>query len=73
MIDLERIMCVCNDVSAGEIAAYLKNSGIKDLDTLVAQDEFAVGNACECCRIEGFDDDGFSLQMLIEAVNRGDV
>ncbi len=71
MIDLQRTMCHCNDVTAGEIVEFIKANGIKDLDTLVEQDDFAVGNACQTCREEGFDDDGFSLQMLIEAVNNG--
>lgn len=71
MIDLTRTMCHCNDVTAQEVADFIKSNNIKDLDTLVEQDEFPVGNACESCRVDGFDDDGFSLQMLLEEIEKG--
>ncbi len=73
MIDLSRTMCHCNDVSAGEIVDFIKSKGIRDLDTLVEQEELPVGDTCQSCRIDGFDDDGFSLSMLIEAVNNGEL
>ncbi len=71
MIDLTRTMCHCNDVTAGEVVAYIKANGITELETLVEQDAFHVGNVCESCREDGYDDDGFSLTMLLEAVAEG--
>lgn len=73
MIDLTRTMCNCNDVTAGEIVAFIKSKSITDLDTLVEQDELPVGDVCESCRVDGFDDDGFSLSMLLEEIGKGNL
>ncbi len=71
MIDLSRIVCNCNDVSAQEVVNLIKANNIKDLDALVEQDELPVGNVCESCQVDGFDDDGFSLTMLLEEIKKG--
>ena len=73
MIDLSRTMCHCNDLTAGEIVDFIKANNIKDLDTLVEQDDMPVGNACESCQVDGFDDDGFSLTMLLEEIEKGNL
>ncbi len=73
MIDLTETLCHCHNRTAGEIVDFLKQSGIRDLDTLVEQDEFPVGNSCESCQVDGFEDDGFSLTLLIEALEKGDL
>ena len=71
MIDLTRTMCNCNDRTAGEVVEFIKAHSITDLDTLVEQDEMPVGDVCESCRVDGFDDDGFSLTMLLEEIEKG--
>lgn len=71
MIDLTRTMCHCNDVTAQEVVDLIKRNNIRDLDTLVEQDELPVGNACGSCQVDGFDDDGFSLTMLLEEIEKG--
>lgn len=73
MIDLTRIICNCNDVTAGEVVEYIKKHAITQLEDLVEQDDMTVGDVCGCCQEDGFDSDGFSLPMLLEEVRRGNL
>lgn len=71
MIDQERIVCICNDASAKEVVGCIKRHGFETLEELVANDDCPVGDKCESCREEGYENDGFSLAMLLSLVKQG--
>ena len=71
MIDKETEVCVCNSLSAKEIADFIKTHGIESLDALLAQDEMPVGDKCEACRDEGFNNDGINLPLVLSLVKKG--
>lgn len=69
MIDKERIICVCNDRSMGDIATCIKQKSIETMDDLVETCE--LGDKCESCIEEGYDNDGYSLAMVLSLVKQG--
>lgn len=69
MIDPERIVCICNNMSVREVAALIRERRIETLETLV--EEAKVGNKCESCVEEGYENDGFSLAMVLALVREG--
>ncbi len=71
MIDKERELCVCNSKTLGEIAECIKANDIETLEALLEHPECGVGDKCECCIEEGFENDGFSLAMALALVKQG--
>lgn len=71
MIDTDREVCVCNSVTAKELADCIKNNDLKTMEELLANQECPVGDKCEYCIEEGFDNDGFSLAMILALVKQG--
>ncbi len=69
MIDLDRMICVCNGITIGELAAMIKEKGITTMDALI--EKAGVGNKCESCIEEGYENDGYSLAMVLSLVRQG--
>lgn len=69
MIDLDRMICVCNGITIGELAAMIKEEGITTMDELI--EKAGVGNKCESCIEEGYENDGYSLAMVLSLVRQG--
>jgi len=70
-MDRERIVCVCDEITAGEIIDFIKKNEINSLEFLI--EEMPVGDKCESCITDGFDDDGFSLLKIMKLVKSGEV
>lgn len=70
MIKTTREVCVCNGVTAQEIIKLIKENNIHTLKELLEQNISPVGNKCESCQEEGYDNDGFSLSMLLSLVEQ---
>ncbi len=66
--DRERLICYCNDLTLGEIADFIKKSGITQMEELLEQNECSMGDKCEACHEEGYENDGFSLAMVLGLV-----
>ena len=71
MFDRDREICVCNSLSMQEIAECIKKRDIKSMEELLENQECPVGDKCETCREEGFDNDGYSLAMVFSLVKQG--
>ena len=65
MFDLDKEICVCNSLSMKEIRDCIKEHDIQSLDQLLEQDHLPMGDKCESCIEEGYDNDGFSLAMVL--------
>ncbi len=71
MFDTDRELCVCNSVTLREIVECIKRNDIRTLEALLEQQECPVGDKCENCIEEGFENDGFSLAMALALVKQG--
>jgi len=73
MIDTQRELCVCNAVTAQEVIDCIRANDIRTLEALLEQQECPVGDKCEFCIEEGFENDGFSLLMVLSLVKQGKI
>ena len=73
MIKPDTMICHCNNLEAQEIVAYIKEHHISDHhDLVVDEKDFECGNKCEYCLEKGFHEDGLSLKLLVEMVQKGE-
>ncbi|MDA3945737.1 MAG: hypothetical protein PF439_03540 [Helicobacteraceae bacterium] len=70
MFDREREICVCNSRHMQEIAACIKKHEITTLEELLENEECNVGDKCESCHEDGFNNDGYSLAMVLSLVKQ---
>jgi bacterioferritin-associated ferredoxin len=71
MIDTDRMICICNSLDMMEIAECIKENDIKTLEELVENADCPMGDKCESCREDGFENDGYSLAMVLSLVREG--
>ncbi len=71
MIDPDKLICYCNDLTVKDIATFIKENDIKNLDELIEQTDFPVGDKCETCHENGYLNDGYSLAMVLGQVKQG--
>jgi hypothetical protein len=53
-----------------EIAACIKKHEITTLEELLENEECNVGDKCESCHEDGFNNDGYSLAMVLSLVKQ---
>ena len=70
-IDPERLICYCNDLTVAGIAKVIKEQNIQTLQELLRQQVCPMGDKCEACRDEGYENDGFNLPMVLSLVKQG--
>ena len=70
MLDKDRVVCVCNDISVHQVVKVIKENSISTLDELFSQNICPVGDKCESCPEEGYENDGFSLAMILSLVKQ---
>ncbi len=70
MIDTNRTLCYCNDLTIEEIVTCIKENSFTTLEELLEQDLCLMGDKCELCREEGYENDGYSLLMLLSLVKQ---
>ncbi len=73
MIDIETTICVCNDLSIKDIAECIKENDIQNLEQLLQNSVCPVGDKCESCIDEGFNNDGLNLPMVLSMVKQNKV
>ncbi len=71
MIDPDTEVCVCNSLTAKEIAECIKKHNYQTLEELLAQDECPMGDKCEACRDEGYYNDGINIPLVLSLVKQG--
>ena len=69
MIDRERMICICNSKSMKEIADCIREHRVETMEELIERCD--VGNKCESCIEEGYENDGYSLEMVLSLVKQG--
>ncbi|MEN8147931.1 MAG: hypothetical protein ABFR02_09990 [Campylobacterota bacterium] len=71
MFDKTREICVCNSHDMQEIAACIKKHDITTMEELLKNQECDVGDKCKSCQEEGYENDGYSLAMVLSLVKQG--
>ena len=71
MPDLNTEICVCNSLTIKDIAKCIKENQITTLDSLLQNDTCPMGDKCESCVDEGFNNDGLNLPMVLSMVEKG--
>ena len=71
MITKETEVCVCNDLTAGDIAECIKKNGFTSLQALLEQSECPMGDKCESCKDEGYHNDGINIPLVLSLVKQG--
>jgi bacterioferritin-associated ferredoxin len=71
MITPDTEVCVCNSLTAQEIADCIKQHGYTSLDELLNQNECPMGDKCESCQDEGYYNDGINLPLVLSLVQQG--
>ena len=71
MIDKDTEICVCNSLSAGDIAKCIKKNNFKTLEELFENNDCPLGDKCESCRDEGINNDGINVPLVFSLVQQG--
>ncbi len=72
-IDPHREICVCNNLTAKEIAECIKKNDYTTLQQLLEQQECPMGDKCEACKDEGYENDGINLPLILSLVKLGKI
>lgn len=70
MIDSSTKVCVCNNLSAGDIAKCIRENSFSTLKEVLENDICPMGDKCESCQDEGFNNDGVNIPMVLSMVKR---
>lgn len=70
MIDKEKLICYCNNLNADKIAKCIKENSIQTMSELLSQNICPVGDKCEACQEDGYENDGYSLAMVLSLVKQ---
>lgn len=68
MVKSDTLLCICNNVTAGELAECIKQNGFTTLQEILDSECCNVGNKCELCQDEGFDNDGVNIPLILQMV-----
>lgn len=72
MIDLDEEVCVCNSVTFRELIDIIQEESILTLEELLENSTCPVGDKCESCIDEGFNNDGHNLPLALKLAHQDD-
>ena len=70
MVKLDTEICVCNSVDVATLAECIKKNNFTSLDEVLEYTDCPIGDKCESCQDEGFNNDGFNIPMVLAMVKR---
>ena len=70
MVDLDTEICVCNGLSVKDITECIKENDLHTLESLLTNDICPVGDKCESCIEDGFNNDGLNLPLVLSMVKK---
>lgn len=73
MIDLDTEICVCNSVTVQEIAECIKENNLTTLQEILDNQICPIGDKCETCHDEGFNNDGINIPLVLAMVEQGKI
>jgi len=70
MIDPNTEVCVCNDLTAQDIADCIKQNNLNTLQEILENNVCPMGDKCESCIDEGFNNDGINIPLVLSMVQK---
>jgi NAD(P)H-nitrite reductase large subunit len=70
MIDLDTEICGCNNLSAKDVADCIKENNLQTLEEILANQVCPMGDKCESCIDEGYNNDGYNIPMILSMVQK---
>lgn len=70
MFDMQKLICYCNDLTMQDVSNIVKEKNISSLDQIIECTQCSVGDKCEACHEDGYENDGYSLAMVISLVKQ---
>ncbi len=70
MIDLDTEICVCNGLSVKDIAQCIKENDLKSLEDVLESKTCQIGDKCESCHHDGYNNDGLNIPMVLSMVRQ---
>lgn len=69
-MDIQTEICVCNNLTIEDIAKCIKENNLSTLEEILKNEECSIGNKCEACIDEGFNNDGLNIPMVLSMVKK---
>lgn len=70
MVDKDTEICVCNNLTAGDVAECIRENSLNTLEEILANSICPMGDKCESCVDEGYNNDGMNIPMVLSMVKR---
>jgi len=70
-IDLDTEICVCNSLTLKDIAECIKKNDLTTLQEVLENEEMPIGDKCEACHDEGYNNDGLNIPLVLAMVKSG--
>lgn len=70
MVNKDTEICICNSLTVEDIATCIKENGLSTLEEILNCDDCPVGDKCESCLDEGYNNDGLNVPMVLSMVQR---
>jgi bacterioferritin-associated ferredoxin len=71
VIPKDKLICFCNNATVGDIIDVVKENGITHFDQLVEIESAPLGDKCESCHENGYENDGYSLACVLGLIQTG--
>ncbi|QOP41097.1 (2Fe-2S)-binding protein [Sulfurimonas marina] len=71
MIDPNTEICICNSLTAKDIAECIKKNNFQTIKEVFENDVCPMGDKCESCHDEGFNNDGINIPLVFSMVKQG--
>ncbi len=68
MLDKSTVICICNDLSISDIATCIKENTFTSLEEILQNSICPIGDKCESCQDEGYNNDGLNIPMVLSMV-----
>lgn len=68
MLDTNTLICICNDLSISDIAECIKKNNFTSLEEILQNSICPMGDKCESCQDEGYNNDGLNIPMVLSMV-----
>jgi bacterioferritin-associated ferredoxin len=71
MLDPDTEICICNSLTAKDIAECIKKNNFETLEEILENNECPMGDKCEACHEDGFNNDGLNIPLVLSMVKQG--
>ncbi len=73
MVNLDTKVCICNSLSVDDIAKCIKDNNFTTMAELLENSVCPMGDKCESCRDDGFNNDGINIPMVLSMVKNNQI